>query len=94
MDVTDIQDLGEIVRVVVLMETHPLTDVYSQVILTQEEFKQVTGLMWKFFPTTKDDEMKCVTVDDKRFTLPDMQTTYSDEYVKKERANCDHPHHD
>lgn len=71
------KDLGEILKFVVLIETKPLSDIFEQVMLTREQFKQVTALIEKMMPLCEHGNRMITTNDDFTATIPNIPTCYS-----------------
>lgn len=46
----DIKDLGEITRLVLMVEVEPLSDMYYQVKLDKETFKKISDIAWNSMP--------------------------------------------
>lgn len=74
----DVDDLGEVTRLVVMIELEPLSDRYVQVQLTSEAFNKVSAAAWEDQPdSVAHPGRKMIKVRPMEpVKIPDLQTTY------------------
>lgn len=65
--IEEIRDLGEITRLVLMIELHPLSDKYMQVKLDRETFRKISAIAWEAMPYTKgtrpEEDRKTILVE-------------------------------
>ena len=63
----DIEALGEITRLVLMIETEPLSDMYVQVKLDKDTFNKISKAAWELMPYSKDrkgdEDMRTILVE-------------------------------
>lgn len=78
----DILDLGDGMKVILLMEQAPLTDRFAQIMLTQAEFKAMREGLWKALPPSEGAEnMRQIITSDRYsdISIPNIPALYTAE---------------
>jgi hypothetical protein len=83
----DIESEFCVVKVIVLMETEPLTDNFEQILMTQEQMKKVLDLIEGFMPH-KGSSFQILT-NGNPIKIPDIMYAYRPEYIEKKRLEAD-----
>ncbi len=82
----ELRAVGSVTKVVVLMETTPLSDEFVQVALTQEDYIQLLNFLEAHMPHEKDGTFRVLANDTYTYKLKDIPTDYTTgEMVKMKR---------
>lgn len=81
----EIENLAATTNLVVLIELQPLSDRYTQILLTQDVFKKVSDIVWHAMPDSKETpDGKTITVHPMEpIKIPDMSCSYSRGFIHK-----------
>lgn len=63
-------------RLLIFLETSPQSNKYCQVILSKREFKKTSLTLGKIVDKKGKQEKVTITLSQKEFTLPDLQSNY------------------
>lgn len=80
-------------KCIVLLEDEPLTDVFNQVMLTEEQAFKLRDLIESFMPRCPKDpknHFHMALTDDYQVTIKDIPDTYSAEDILEEEAEGPH----
>lgn len=88
IELKDILALGDTFKMVVLIEKHPLSDDFEQIMLTPEHYKCMTAALFEGLPRCNEfgHSEKCkmiVTNDEVEAKMPNVRHVYTKEQIDK-----------